>query len=405
VGVIFRIAIRNVFRNPRRTGFSLAVIALGVAILIFILGFIGGTLEGTKRSLACESGAVQVADPETFRNPGVANEHLLSPVVVSRVLAIIKERPGVIDATWQISFAGLIGVGKKSTLLLGRGIVPCNCVQDYACLVTEGAALPTDASREILLGKRLALRLGVGEGDTVNLATATVGGNFNAASAQVIGTVTYPVAELEEQLGFVSVPFAQRLLKTDGVERVLIGLVNLDAAPAFALDLQVRFDQEGLRVRTRSWQEASSFYESLSTFWSAFSGLAQVGVFVFVLASILEVLTMSFLERTREIGTVRAFGTTRARVFATFLLEGACLGAIGAGLGALLGTGIGLVFNALPITSTPPAGAIPQPVEVQLGLSVILSPMVAAILATAVGALVPSWRTSRKRIVDALHSV
>lgn len=403
--MIFRIAIRNVFRNPRRTGFSLAVIALGVAILIFILGFIGGTLEGTKRSLACESGAVQVADPETFRNPGVANEHLLSPVVVSRVLAIIKERPGVIDATWQISFAGLIGVGKKSTLLLGRGIVPCNCVQDYACLVTEGAALPTDASREILLGKRLALRLGVGEGDTVNLATATVGGNFNAASAQVIGTVTYPVAELEEQLGFVSVPFAQRLLKTDGVERVLIGLVNLDAAPAFALDLQVRFDQEGLRVRTRSWQEASSFYESLSTFWSAFSGLAQVGVFVFVLASILEVLTMSFLERTREIGTVRAFGTTRARVFATFLLEGACLGAIGAGLGALLGTGIGLVFNALPITSTPPAGAIPQPVEVQLGLSVILSPMVAAVLATAVGALVPSWRTSRKRIVDALRSV
>jgi putative ABC transport system permease protein len=405
VGVIFRIAIRNVFRNPRRTGFSLAVIALGVAILIFILGFIGGTLEGTKRSLACESGAVQVADPETFRNPGVANEHLLSPVVVSRVLAIIKERPGVIDATWQISFAGLIGVGKKSTLLLGRGIIPCNCVQDYACLVTEGAALPTDASREILLGKRLALRLGVGEGDTVNLATATVGGNFNAASAQVIGTVTYPVAELEEQLGFVSVPFAQRLLKTDGVERVLIGLVNLDAAPAFALDLQVRFDQEGLRVRTRSWQEASSFYESLSTFWSAFSGLAQVGVFVFVLASILEVLTMSFLERTREIGTVRAFGTTRARVFATFLLEGACLGAIGAGLGALLGTGIGLVFNALPITSTPPAGAIPQPVDVQLGLSVILSPMVAAVLATAVGALVPSWRTSRKRIVDALRSV
>jgi len=403
--VIFRIAIRNVFRNPRRTGFSLAVIALGVAILIFILSFIGGTLEGTKRSLACESGAVQVADPETFRNPGVANEHLLSPVVVSRVLAIIKERPGVIDATWQISFAGLIGVGKKSTLLLGRGIIPCNCVQDYACLVTEGAALPTDASREILLGKRLALRLGVGEGDTVNLATATVGGNFNAASAQVTGTVTYPVAELEEQLGFVSVPFAQRLLKTDGVERVLIGLVNLDAAPAFALDLQVRFDQEGLRVRTRSWQEASSFYESLSTFWSAFSGLAQVGVFVFVLASILEVLTMSFLERTREIGTVRAFGTTRARVFATFLLEGACLGAIGAGLGALLGTGIGLVFNALPITSTPPAGAIPQPVEVRLGLSVILSPMLAAVLATAVGALVPSWRTSRKRIVDALRSV
>ena len=403
--MIFRIAIRNVFRNPRRTGFSLAVIALGVAILIFILGFIGGTLEGTKRSLACESGAVQVADPETFRNPGVASEHLLSPVDLSRILAIVKERPGVIDATWQISFAGLIGVGKKSTLLLGRGIIPCNCVQDYACLVTEGAALPTDASREILLGKRLALRLGVGEGDTVNLATATVAGNFNAASAQVIGTVTYPVAELEEQLGFVSVPFAQRLLKTDGVERVLIGLVNLDAAPAFALDLQKRFDQEGLRVRTRSWQEASSFYESLSTFWSAFSGLAQVGVFVFVLASILEVLTMSFLERTREIGTVRAFGTTRARVFATFLLEGACLGAIGAGLGALLGTGIGVLFNALPITSTPPAGAIPQPVEVQLGLSVILSPMAAAVLATAVGALVPSWRTSRKRIVDALRSV
>ncbi|MDD5220807.1 MAG: hypothetical protein PHV11_09590, partial [Candidatus Bipolaricaulis sp.] len=71
-----RLALRNVFRNRRRTAFSLAVIVVGTVVFLVLLGFLGETLRSTERSLACESGAVQVADPRLFENQATGYEYL-----------------------------------------------------------------------------------------------------------------------------------------------------------------------------------------------------------------------------------------------------------------------------------------------------------------------------------------
>ena len=57
-----RLALRNVFRNRRRTLFSLAVLVVSMSILFVVLAFQGEFLRATRLSLACETGAVQVAD-------------------------------------------------------------------------------------------------------------------------------------------------------------------------------------------------------------------------------------------------------------------------------------------------------------------------------------------------------
>ncbi|MGC9529947.1 MAG: hypothetical protein ACP5G2_04925 [Candidatus Bipolaricaulaceae bacterium] len=74
-----KIAFRNVFRNRRRTAFSLLVIVVGVTILSLVLGFVGEALQSTQRSLAMESGAVQIAHPGILAGTAPPLDNLIGP--------------------------------------------------------------------------------------------------------------------------------------------------------------------------------------------------------------------------------------------------------------------------------------------------------------------------------------
>jgi putative ABC transport system permease protein len=195
------------------------------------------------------------------------------------------------------------------------------------------------------------------------------------------------------------------LLKTDGIARVLIGLEDPQKAAEFAATLAEDLRAVGIPLAVRTWEELSPSYGSLKTFYAAFSGLAGIAVFVLVFFSVVEILTISFLERTREVGTVRAFGATRWRVFRGFLLEGAFIGVLGAAMGATLGFALSLAFNAMGFAWTPPGAAIAQAIRLDLGPSVILVPFVTVVFATIASSLYPAWKNSRLRVVQALQSV
>ena len=398
-------SLRNVFRNRRRTVFSLAVIVVGFIVLVAVLGFVDEALQSTKISLASETGAVQVGAEGLFDNTSTGYDYLISPAELDTVVRTVSQMSGVLGIAWQLNFAGLVGDEAGSTLIIGQGLIPCSDVQDYECLVETGDPLSADSDREVVLGRALARKLGVRIGDRINIATGTVAGDFNAATVTVTGEMTYAVEDLEAQLGMFPISFVQRLLRTDGVERILIGLDDIDNADAFAADLQERLRTAGSPLVTRTWKDLNPSYSSLESFYSAFSGLAMMGVAVLVFFSVLEVLTISFLERSREIGTLRAFGTPRGRILGSFLLEGAFLGLIGSVLGALISVALVLVFNAIGISWTPPGAAIPQTISLRLSAQAIMMPVVLVLFSTLLSALFPSWKNSRVEIVKALHSV
>jgi len=398
-------SLRNVFRNRRRTAFSLAVIVVGFIVLVSVLGFVDEALRSTKTSLADETGSVQVGSAGLFDNTSTGYDYLIPPDQLDQVIVILSEMTGVIGVSWQLNFAGLVGDDQGSTLIIGRGVVPCSDVQNYECIVSSGDPLEETSDREAVLGASLARKLNVQPGDRVNIATGTVSGNFNAATVVVSGEVSYALEELEEQLGLFPISFVQRLLKTDGVERILIRTDDLDNATNFSLDLQQRLQAASIPLVTRTWNELNTSYESIASFYAAFSGLAMVGIAVLVFFSVLEVLTISFLERSREIGTLRALGTERGRVFGSFLLEAAFLGMIGAALGAIISVVLVLVFNAIGFTWTPPGAAIPQAIQLGISTRVVLMPILTVLAATLLSAIFPSWRNSRISIVRALQSV
>jgi len=403
--MFFKIALRNIFRNKRRTILSLGIVALGVAMLSLALGFISSSLKSTEEQLSRESGALQIANQLLFDNKADEFEYLIDPETLEVVTGILDQDERVTGYSYEISFGGIIGNEKGSTVLISRGLIPNNPVEDYSSVMLEGEPLNDDGTPQIIIGKRMAEVLGVEVGDIINLATGTVTGAFKAASARIVGTFRYNNLQLEEQLGFVPLAFAQRVMRTDGVDKVLVRIENLDDAADVAADIQNQLTGNNITLETRIWKDLTTFYESIEQFWGVFSAFATIGVLVLAFFSILEVLTMSFLERTREVGTIRAVGTKRLQVFSTFLMEGILLGIMGGVLGIVLGFALAGVINVSGVGWQPPGSIENVPLSISISANAVITPFVAALIATILGTLYPAIKNARKNIVQALSYV
>lgn len=399
-----KIALRNLSRNSRRTAFSLGVITLGVAIMYLVLGFTGESIDSTKETLTSTSGAVQIADADLFNNTATDyDEYLIDPETRSQVEQMLAEDPRVVAATPQLGFSGLIGNQESSTLLIGTGVVPGNPIQDYSSVVEVGEPLSSSGEDDsILITRQSAEDLGVDVGDVLNIATGTLSGSFGATSVTVSGLVQINAGGTSQDVGYVSLHSVQSLLGTDGVERILVKLRQIEQAEAFAQDFQRKLDEAGIPLDVRTWKELNPFYDSIRSFWNVFSGFTGVGVFVLVFFSVLEVLTMSFLERTREVGSIRAIGTHRAQVFRMFITEGVVIGLVGGVLGVAAGVGASALINGVALTWEPPGAVEPVPLQIKIALSVTVIPFLTAVVSTMLSALYPSWTNARRRIVEAL---
>ena len=404
--MFWRIALRNVFRNRRRTVLSLGITALGVAILHLALGFVSYIHDASMASIASELGAVQIADTRLFDHTSDGYEYLIGPEVQRDVEALLREDDRITGHAGRLGFSGLIGDREGSTMLAATGLVPGNPMGDFSDSIAEGQALQDDGSPQIIVGRKLAERLDAAPGDVINIATGTASGSFNAASATLAGTVVFYEQVREERAGIVPLAFAQRLMRTDGVERILVKIADLAEADEVADALDARLSEAGLGgLEARTWQELYPAWEGQTSFFNVFSGFTGLVIVGLLFFSILEVLTMSFLERTREVGSIRAIGTHRWQVFRMFVREGVVMGF----LGGLIGIGIGLatstIVNASGVTWVAPSTIEPQPLVIGATPTSVVTPFVIALVASSIGALYPAWKSARLQVVKALSYV
>ena len=123
-------------------------------------------------------------------------------------------------------------------------------------------------------------------------------------------------------------------------------------------------------------------------------GISFIAVFIGGLG-MLNTMLMSVLERTREIGVLRALGWRQRRVLWLILQESLVLGLIGGLAGILFGLGLGGLIALVPGTF----GAI----ELVYGPTLFARALVVALTAGAAGGLYPAWRATRMRPVEALR--
>lgn len=412
--MLWHIPLRNLFRNRRRTLLGLAIIALGTAMVYAVLGYVDFTMYNIRLGTVKQYGNFQIASPLLWNEKTEKFAYLIQPDTLAKVEEILSKEPGVVAYTKQLNFSGLATTLNKTKVVRATALEPNNKALDYNDLVVTddkehkewnvGKGLDPADQGKVLIGRTLAKELQLKPGDFFSVTATTVDGAYNVGPLRVAGVFRLNNGVAESQLIFVPIAYGKTLMNTEGVAKIIVKVDNLDDSVRVASSVQEKLRAAGLELEIRTWEQLAEFYRQIKGFFGALFGFLMLSVSVLVFFIVMQVLTLAFLERTREVGTIRAIGTKRSQVFSMFFMESVMLGVFGSFAGLALGWLLGQGFNVLGIGWTPPGAITPVPVRLSMTLSNAWLPFIVSAIATFLSSLYPVTRTSRITIVDALRT-
>jgi len=403
-----KLATKNVFRNRRRTIITGLVLVFGATALILAGGFISYSFRGlSDNTIRSQLGHIQVYHAAFFdREEEKPLELGLDSV--DALKATIAAAPHVRFSMARVEFMGLLSNGDKSAVFIGRGVEPepemmlsgNRTPMDTGKFLGESGAGGMDA--EVVVARGLAKSLKAKVGDYLTLMTTTSKGALNAMDVKVAGIYSTGVPEYDERALMVDLRTAQQLLVTRKVSKIVVVLDATDNTRATAATLASLLPGTALR----RWDELATFYKAVVQLYSAIFAFLGVIIFVIVVLSSSNTMMMSIFERTKEIGTQLAVGTSRLRLLVNFLYEGLMVGVFGGLLGLLVAAALAeLIDHSGLRMPPPPGGTTGYPLMVDLVPGVFAGVFVLIVVTTVLSTVAPAVRASRMKIVDALGHV
>jgi len=395
-----KFAWQNTLRNRRRSLVTAAIAALGSAAILLASGFALYTYESLAEATARDSGHLVLGTPAHFSSDEeIPLQHGLSQVNRLRATLLADER--VRHVLPRVAFTGLISNGDKSTVMLAAGIDPDSefAVKGPFLTLTAGTLLTADAARpQAMLGADLARSLKARPGDGLTLLASTTEGAMNAMDVTVAGVFTTGVPEVDKRMVYTSVDTAQRLLVTDKVSSLGVFLDRMDATDSARQRLAAQFPE----LSVHSWEQEAVFYQAVRNLYNRIFGALGIIIAVIVVFVVANAMAMAIIERTREIGALRALGTLPRQVLLMLGLEGALLGSLGAAVGALLALAASLLLYVFPVDMPPPGRTTGYPLHVTIDPTLYALTMLAMIALTLMASLAVARKTVHLPVVDAL---
>ena len=402
---LWRIAIRDVVRNKRRSGLTLIAIALGLALVIALHALEIGGMEGSiDNNIRVQSGHVQVR-AESYEEDKVSLkwEYLLEDpqVLVSQAMSLPQVQ-GAAPVLWA---GGILSTVEDSVGVRVYGIEPRG---ETAATFREdlvGDFLKPDDRSGVLISKRLANNLELAIGNDISLLINTSGEQPDEATFTIRGLYDTGLPAFDESTVFLPLAKAQTFTQVgERASAVVVLLHDQEDADEVAAALNA----PGLTLKT--WRDLNQLM--LQTMESAMGILYIFYLIVLAIVAVVvsNTLLMSVFERTREMGILAALGLKGRQIMTMFMLESAILGALGVLLGVILGS-LGVYYLAtvgLHIgdmasdVSADLAYGETMYASFQWSATAILS--VVCWVITMLASLYPAWFATRKEPIDALRA-
>ncbi|MGA9425607.1 MAG: ABC transporter permease, partial [Terracidiphilus sp.] len=318
------LAFRNVFRNRRRTAMTLMMVAGGVTGLLLAGGYFRFMTDGLRESTIRNGlGHIQIFNAEHFKRDEV---RVLDTGIDDwgRVAARVASIPHVRGVAPRIEFYGMVSNGQKSSVYMGSAVDP-NAERSLGFTpdLIAGHDLDAKAGDEVgaLIGAGLAKSMNVKVGDGLTLLAVTSDGALNGIDVEVVGIVQTGAAELDARYLRIPLVSAQRLLQSNRVTNLVVGLDATSNTDRVYDAMAPRLTGLPQRMELRKWIDLATYYKQVRTMFDGIFLFMGLIVFFMVLMSSVNTLLMSMFERTREIGSMLAMGTPHLWIVALFMAE------------------------------------------------------------------------------------
>ncbi len=408
--LLIRLALRNLWRNKRRSIITAIGISGGLAMLIFSSGFADGA-----HGQMIEAGIRAMAGHLVVQGEGWQSKREIDIVVPDSggVVEVLEEQFPDATVVERVFVQGLLTSPSGSAGVGLAAVDPAReaLVNDLDDKLVEGEYLDGHP-RGIFLGRALAKTLGVGIGDKVVLM-AQHAGEIESQLFRVCGLFETGVVEIDGFTGQIQLAAAQELLGL-GSDATQVS-VHMDSyhetGAATARARAALAGREGIEILT--WYQAlPEIYEFVILDEGGMYVLLLVLIFIVALG-ILNTMLMSVLERIREFGVMLSLGATPGKLWGLVMTEATLLGIFACGIGLVLG----LAFNASWAGSGLDMGAMMgesanmEMVGVAMDWHIYpdLSPVKTAVFLvltfgmTVLSALYPAWKAATLKPIECLQ--
>ena len=336
------VALRFLREGGLQTLLIIAGTTAGISVIVFISGFLGDLQRDLiRRTLGVQPNIIvrpaeEVARP--LRDAGDARplaqvqaraQRLRSVDQWQALQAELDTLHGIRAVSPVAAGPGLVARGDVNKSITVTGIVP----ERYAAVTRLNEKIVAGELRlnpgDVVIGTDLARDLGVTVGDKIRLSTPTSPGD----AYQVRGIYDLGQRNLNRAYAYVTLPTAQALLNLPGgVSSIELAVDDLFGAEALAARLQARMPHE-----VESWMKANTQLRTALNNQTVMTLLVRFFLALVVAIGVASVLIVSVVQKTKEIGILRAMGAARGRILRVFLIQGALIGASGAVLGSACG--------------------------------------------------------------------
>lgn len=396
----WKIATNFLREGKTQSTLILVGIAVGVAVIVFLTALINGLQSNVIRRTLGTQAHIKVQPPEEINRilpPAEGSAHLLLETRRAQRLRSInnwQQVRDVLDTLPRVTAVSPLISGpafaRRGEALQSVALVGVDAPR-YLRIIPVQNDIVAGAFRiggdNAVIGRQLATDLGMRVGDKLRLD----GGQGRESVVNVAGIFELGVRDLDARYVYLDMKQAQSLLNLPGAATIIDVTVD-DIFDAKAVAARIA-RLTGLKAE--SWMETNSQLMNALRSQSLSTRMISVFVALSVALGIASVLSVSVVQRTREIGILRAMGTTRQQMLRVFLVQGALFGLAGSVLGGAAGYGLVGAFN----TFGPKLFFIP--VDPWL-------PVAAAGLATVTGILsaaVPARRAASLDPVEAIRHV
>lgn len=379
----FKVATRFLRTSLGQTTLIVFGITMGVAVQIFI----GSLIMGLQASLVDTTigSSSQITIVGTKSEPNI-NDYQ------SIIQKINNENFGITASVEVLQTPALVEDGDLTYSILLRG-VDFHQVDEIYDLSNRLQGQFPSVENEVVIGNALAKELNKNLGDSIEVLQPS--GGF--VTYKITGIFDLNVNTLNESWVFTTLPTVQAYLQVDDVVNAIEFQVNdVFKADEIASDIAALTSNQYV---VKNWKVENASLLTGLTSQSASSYMIQFFVLLSVVLAIASVLAVSVVQKSKQMGILKAMGISNKKASLIFLFEGLILGVFGAALGIALGLGLTYAFATFVVK---PDGTAVVPVLINYGF--IGFSACIAIISSTIAALIPARKVAKLDPIEVIRN-